>query len=385
MTYLHHPLSALLTVLCFLVLLAGCNDDKQQTKSTTTTLTSITTSPRPALELLTGEGNLGTADFGDQRTVTYRIRNNMQQSIALKLLDKSCTCTGVQLPEQPIAPGQEGVVTMNWSPKVDAVERKTIRLWAKVGDAAREERLVLEANGTIEPIVMVAFPRGPLDFGKLTPADLEQDRSKLVAEIYTQQSSFPQPVCKVNQPGVELLQIEPLTSDRLSTLKAGAGYRLTLRANKQLPHGAFVVPLSIETTLKKTPLMLDVTGSLETSIVGLSPERFIPPPRLSLKEGYRVPAVSLTVRYGSCKSCEVAEVIPKLFDAKVVQVNEKTWRIELTLSKETDGLQQRFTPQAWKHLMEYGFEQGSVTLKLDHPEVKSLTIPITGAELGVGN
>ncbi len=382
MTYLHHSLSALLTALCCLALLAGCSDDKQQAKSTIATPIATTTSPRPALELLSGDGNLGTADFGDQRTVTYRIRHNMQQPIALKLLDKSCSCTGVQLPEAPIAPGQEGVVTMNWSPKVDAMERKTVRLWAKVGDAAREERLVLEANGAIEPKVMVAFPRGPLDFGKLTPSDLDQDRSKLVAEVYTQQSSFPQPICKVNLPGVEVMQIEPLTSDRLSTLKAGAGYRLTLRANKQLPHGAFVAPLSVETTLKKTPLLLDVTGSLETSIVGLSPERFIPPPRLSLKEGYRIPAVTLTVRYGTCKSCEIVEVTPKLFDAKVVQVNEKTWRIELILPKETVALQQRFTAEAWKHLMEYGFEQGSITLKLDHPEVKSLTIPITGAELG---
>jgi hypothetical protein len=382
MTYHHHCLSALQLLLCCLALLTGCSDDKQQTKSTTTTPTATSTSPRPALELITGDGNLGTADFGDQRTVTYRIRNNMQQPIALKLLDKSCTCTGVQLPDAPIAPGQEDVVTMNWSPKVDAMERKTIRLWAKVGDAAREERLVLEANGIIEPKVMVAFPRGPLDFGKLTPADLDQDRSKLVAEVYTQQSSFPQPVCKVNLPGVEVLQIEPLTSDRLTTLKAGAGYRLTLRANKQLPHGAFVAPLSIKTTLKKMPLLLDVTGSLETSIVGISPEKFSLPPRLSLKEGYRVPSVMLTIRYGTCKSCEIDEVAPKLFDAKVVQVNEKTWRIELTLTKETEALQKRFTPDAWLHLMQYGFDQGSVTLKLDHPEVKSLTIPITGAELG---
>jgi len=382
MTYLQRHLSALLPALCCLLLFTGCSNDKQQAKSISTAPIATTTSPRPSLELVAGDGNLGTADFGEQRTVTYRIRNNMQQPVALKLLDKSCTCAGVQLPEAPIAPGQEGVVTMNWSPKVDAMERKTIRLWAKVGDAAREERLVLEANGTIEPKVMVAFPRGPLDFGKLTPADLDQDRSKLVAEVYTQQSSFPLPVCKVNLPGVEVLHIEPLTSDRLSTLRAGAGYRLTLRANKQLPHGAFVIPLSVETTLKKMLLILDVTGSLETSIVGISPEKFSLPPRLSLKEGYRVPAVTLSVRYGTCKSCEVVEVTPNLFDAKVVQVNDKTWRIELTLPKEAAALRERFTPQAWKHLMEYGFEQGSVTLKLDHPEVKSLTIPITGAELG---
>ncbi|MFT3879486.1 MAG: DUF1573 domain-containing protein [Gemmatales bacterium] len=170
MTYLHQ-LSVLLLASVCLCALVGCNQDKQQAVTPTAPSSTVPQSPRPALELVTGDGNLGTADFGDQRTVTYRIRNNMQQPIALKLLDKSCTCTGVQLPEAPIAPGQEGVVTMNWSPKVDALERKTIRLWAKVGDAAREERLVLEANGTIEPKVMVAFPRGPLDFGKLTPAD----------------------------------------------------------------------------------------------------------------------------------------------------------------------------------------------------------------------
>src|SRR4051812_44753336 len=101
MTYLQHFHSVLLALFC-LILLTGCSDDKHQVKATTTIPITTATSPRPALELISGDGNLGTADFGDQRTCTYRIRNNMQQSIALKLLDKSCTCTGVQLPEAPI-------------------------------------------------------------------------------------------------------------------------------------------------------------------------------------------------------------------------------------------------------------------------------------------
>ncbi len=381
MTYRFHCLPQWLLALCCCVFTAGCGNETQATKPSITPPPLAIQSPAAPLELISGDGKLGTADFGEQRSCVYRIRNNQQQAVALKLFDKSCTCTGVQLPESPLEPGQEGIVKLNWSPKVDVLERSSIRLWAKVGDPANQERVVLEAQGTIEPKLMLALPRGPLDFGKLTLADLDQDRSRLVLEVYSIQTSFPSPTCKFNMPGIEVLQTEPLTPDRLTSLHAGSGYRLTIRPTKQLPHGAFLAQLSVQTSLKPTPLVLDLTGSLETSIISLSQDKLQLPPRLSLASGYRVPALTISVRYGTCKSCELVEVTPKLFDAKLSQINDNTWRLELSISKETSALQQRFTPEAWQQLMQFGFDQGSVTLKLDHPDVKSLTIPITGAEL----
>jgi len=381
MTHRFHCLAWLVLSLCCGLLAAGCSSETQVTKPSVTPPPLAIQPPAPPLELISGDGKLGTADFGEQRTCTYRIRNNQQQAVTLKLIDKSCSCTGVQFPDAPIGPGQEGIVTLNWSPKVDVLERSSVRLWAKVGDPTNQERVILEAQGTIEPKLMLALPRGPLDLGKLTLADLDQDRSRLVLEVFSRQASFPAPTCKFNMPGIEVVQTEPLTPDRLTTLNAGSGYRLTIRPNKQLPHGAFLAQLSVQTSLKPAPLLLDLTGSLETSIISLSQDKLQLPPRLSLTSGYRVPPLTITVRYGTCKSCELIEVTPKLFDAKVTQINANTWRLELSLSKETSPLQQRFTPEAWQQLIQFGFDQGSVTLKLDHPDVKSLIIPITGAEL----
>jgi len=376
----YHRRTWLFTVGCLLCLL-GCSSDKPPGQPSATLPTSTPPSQRMPLELVSSDGKLGTADFGDSRSCEFRIRNNQTEPVTLKLIDKSCTCTGVQLPDAPIEPGREAKVILNWSPKVEKLERSSIRLWAKVGDPGQMERVILEATGNIEPKVMVGFPRGPLDFGKLALADLAQDRNNLVVEVYSQQTSFPVPVSKVNTPGIEVVQTEPLTSDRLTTLAAGSGYRLTLRPTRQLPHGAFVAQLAVQTALKPNPLVMDVSGSLETSIVSLSPDKVQLPPRLSLQTGYRVPALTMTIRYGECKSCEIVDVSPKLFDGRVVKVDDKTWRIELSMSKESSALQQRFTPGAWEQLMKFGFEQGSIILKLDHPEVKSLTIPIAGAEL----
>lgn len=377
----YHRRTGLFTVCCLLSLL-GCGNEKPAAQPSTPLQTPANQSQRLPLELISGDGKLGAADFGDSRSCEYRIRNNQPQPVTLKLIDKSCTCTGVQLPNAPIEPGQEVKVTLNWSPKVEKLERADVRLWAKVGDPAQYDRVILEATGTIEPKVMVAFPRGPLDFGKLALADLGQDRNNLVVEVYSQQKSFPSPGCKLNMPGIEVVQAEPITSDRLATLAAGSGYRLTLRPTKQLAHGAFVAQLSVQTALKSNPLAIDITGNLETSIVSLSQEKLQLPPRLSLQAGYRVPALTITVRYGMCKSIEVTEVTPKLFDAKVTKVNDKTWRLGLSLSKDADALQKRFTPEAWQQLMQFGFQQGSVTLRLDHPDVKNLSIPIAGAEFG---
>ena len=74
-------------------------------------------------------------------------------------------------------------------------------------------------------------------------------------------------------------------------------------------------------------------------------------------------------------------ITPLLFTSKVLQTTDKTWRIELQLNTDVAALEKQFTPEAWKTLMEQGFEQGSVVIKLNHPDVPSITIPISGSQL----
>lgn len=381
MTYLNlkHSLSK---CYCFVVvLLPGCGDDKAAMKSSVAPPVMAIGSARPMLEVVAGDGQLGAVDFGEKKTCTFRLRNNQPQSMTLRLVDKSCTCAGVQVPTEPVAPGQEATVTLTWSPKAEVLESSSVRLWAEVADTQGKNRQRLEAVGTIEPKVMVAYPRGPLDFGKITPGDLEHEQTRLVVEVYSKQQAFEAPLCNLNVPGLVVASSEPLTADRLSLLQAKGGYRLTIRPSKELAHGTIQGQLAIQTAIKPAPLVVDIAGSLDTTAISLSQDRLQLPPRLSLTSGYRIPALTLTSRFGNCTKCEVLSVTPKLFDTKVSQVNEKTWKLEVMLSKDIAQMQQRFSSQDWQQLMDFGFEQGSITLRLDHPDVKTLTIPITGTQL----
>lgn len=367
-------------LVCLLLVGLGCSD-KSAVKSSAAPPALAIGSPRSPLELIAGDGRLGSADFGEQRTCAFRLKNNLPQTMTLRLVDKSCTCAGVQMPTGSIESGQEATVTIIWSPKAQVLETSTVRLWAEVADATGQYRQRLEANGTIEPLVQIAFPRGPLELGKITPADINQDQTKLIVEVYSRAQSFDPPQNKLNIKGIQVVSTETLTTDRLNALQAKAGYRLTIRPTKDLTHGSIQAQLDIQTSLKPQPIQLDITGSLETSAISLSIDKLQLPPRVSLQSGYRLPGITLTTRYGACTRCEVAQIIPNLFDVKIQQLNDKTWKLEVSLTKDISQLQQRFTPHDWQQLLDFGFDQGSITLKLDHPDVKTLTIPITGSQL----
>lgn len=364
---------------CMLCGSVGCKEANQATSATVKPPVLAIQPPSQPLGLVSGSGLLGSADFGELRSSTYRVRNNSSQSITLKVIDKSCSCAGVQLPETTVAPGKEAEIILHWLPKADVLESTTVRIWADIGDSANNMKIRLEATGTIEPKIQVSFPRGSLDFGKLTLVELEQSRR--VVEVYSQQSAFPSPECQCNLTGLEILQVETLPSDRLTNLQAKAGYRIVLRPTKMLPHGEFHAQLSVLTSLKKQPIMLDITGHLLTSVVSLNQEKIQLPPRLSLQTGYRVPSLTVNVRYGLCKNIVVESVTPDLFDTRVQKINESTWRIELSLCRDAGKLQSRFPPDQWQHLLRFGFDQGLITLKLDHPDLRIVTIPFNGSEL----
>ena len=65
----------------------------------------------------------------------------------------------------------------------------------------------------------------------------------------------------------------------------------------------------------------------------------------------------------------------------LTQRNGQVFESEFQLFKWPDPCIRQLKEFCWQHLMQFGFDQGSITLKLDHPDVKSLTIPISGADL----
>lgn len=333
------------------------------------------------IELIQGTGDLGNADFGDTRQARFRLRNNAKTAVQLRVTDKSCTCAAVHIAEPNLAAGAETDVVLSWTPKVEVLQTSQVRIWAEVEDVQSQYRQRFEATGNIEPLIIVAYPRGPLDFGKLSPADLEQPTSQRVIELYSRQTAFASPQSTINTPGLEIISTEAMPEDRLNALQAKSGYRLVVRPTKKLSHGAFQADLQVKIDAKKQPLLIPLTGEFDTSTISLSQPRWVLPPKLSLKKGYKLPAITLTVRFGTCNKCEVQTITPPLFTSKVQQTTDKTWRIELQLNTDVAALQKQFSPEAWKTLMEQGFEQGSVVIKLNHTDVPNITIPMNGSQL----
>ncbi|MFO0815679.1 MAG: hypothetical protein U0796_20875 [Gemmatales bacterium] len=333
------------------------------------------------LVIVSGNGQLGAGDFGEPRQCTFVLRHQLAAPVRLQVMEKSCTCAGVKLITQPVPPGQDTEVTLIWIPKVEALETSQVRLWADVADESGKHRVRLEATGTLEPRVQVVFPRGPLDWGKFSLEELSHSSLQRVVEIYSRKDAVDQPVIAFTQPGMELVSIDALAADRLASLGAKGGYRVTVRPTIQLPHGSFAFDMHVKLAGKKLPIVLPLSGQLETSAISTNVEKITLPPRLSLQAGYKVPVVIVASRFGELKQCEIVQLSPPIFDAKVSKTNEKTWRLELQLIQDEARLRKLTTPEVWNQLCEHGVEAGSVTLKLDHPQIKFLTVPMSGSQL----
>jgi hypothetical protein len=365
-----------------LLTLAGCGQDVAKQTAPSQPPPLAIASNRSTLEVVAGDGQLGTADFGEQRQCTYTLRNNSAQGMRLRVTDKSCSCSGAKLEPEVIGPGQTCLVTLLWTPKVEVLETSTTRMWTEIRDQDGSGVVRLEGNGTLEPKVRFAFPRGPLDFGRLDLAELNNPARTLVVEAYSVRENFQMKRLSAVPDGVQVVDNpEPMTADRLTQLQARTGYRITLKPTRGLPTGQFLGHLHVETSLSPVTLMVPLSGAFETGVISLSSERVEFPPRLDLRQGYRVPPLTLTVRQGTCSSCEVVALTPPLFQHKVTKLNEKTWRIELNLPPGLSGEQTNLAQSRWNDLLSFGFEHGLVTLKLDHPEVKTVQIPISGAQL----
>lgn len=371
--------------LAIVIAASGCQRPSPSSIASTSVTTSVpltaaktNTSP---LEVVAGDGNLGSADFGEERTCSFKIRNNLNQAVTLELKNKSCTCASVNISPNVLEPSQDCTVTLLWTPRAEVLESSTFRIWAEIADTSTQQQVRLEATGTLDPLLMVAFPRGPLAWGKIALADLEKDTIQLVAEVYSRKNNFNTTEVKFQSPGLEVVSVTPLAADRLQDIQAKGGYRITVKPNKELSHGEFHQELTVVTSLRSKPLTIPATGIYDTSSISISTEKINLPPRLSVLQGYRIPPITLTVRIGEARSCELVDISPGLFQGKVSKVNDRTWKVELSLIQDVALLKQRFSPNEWKKLCYYGFDTGHIQLKLDHPDVKMLTIPMTGSLL----
>ncbi|MDF2187748.1 DUF1573 domain-containing protein [Paraflavitalea sp. CAU 1676] len=103
------------------VLAAACESaatEQKVTPATTVTATS-TEAAAPAdvttLQWIDSVKDVGTITEGQVVDISYRFKNTGTKPLVIKNVNVSCGCTVAEKPEQPVAPGAEGIIKASFN------------------------------------------------------------------------------------------------------------------------------------------------------------------------------------------------------------------------------------------------------------------------------
>ncbi|HMF12208.1 MAG TPA: DUF1573 domain-containing protein [Gemmataceae bacterium] len=221
----------------------GCTGTTPATAPTAKQVAAPTTGPR--LEIKQTTRDAGEVDFSIPSERKFTVRNVGDEPLVLTLTGKSCFCTDATVPE-PIAPGQEGVVAVRWTPIPG--KSGSHRVFAEFETNDRRKPTVrLEVTGVVNPLIRIApedlsyidFYR--LEPGAVKPRELKVFSTKLSA--FDLEARTDLPALKVTKTKLEVDE-----SSRIGDAKPRCAYSVLLETTPQLPSGSFATDLVL--TLK---------------------------------------------------------------------------------------------------------------------------------------
>jgi hypothetical protein len=109
--------------------------------------------------------DVGTINFGEKAEIKFRFKNSGDKPLLVVSAQPSCGCTVADYPKQPIAPGEEGVITAGFDSKKGSVGefRKNIVVTTNTKGSTST---VLYFNGVIKK-------EGSQDVGLPTPVSVD--------------------------------------------------------------------------------------------------------------------------------------------------------------------------------------------------------------------
>ena len=102
---------------------------------------------KPAITWLKGvEINRPSIEYGADETFTFEFKNTGKTPILVSNVATSCGCTTAEKPNEPVAPGKTGKISVKYDTKRVGPFTKTITVTTNVG-----EPIVLTIKGTVNP------------------------------------------------------------------------------------------------------------------------------------------------------------------------------------------------------------------------------------------
>lgn len=79
--------------------------------------TTGSNSKEPKIEFKTLEHDFGKMIQGEQVSYTYKFKNTGNAPLIISAVERTCGCTDIKFPKEPIKPGEEGNISLTYDSK----------------------------------------------------------------------------------------------------------------------------------------------------------------------------------------------------------------------------------------------------------------------------
>jgi hypothetical protein len=207
----------------------------------------------------------GAMALNEEKKHTFSIKNAGQGPLNLEVGPSSCKCTVGTLSKKKVMPGESVDVELTWRGKeVQMNFAQYATIWTNDPDAPDIQFKVY--GKVVEKYVVV--PEKAWHAGHVT--DVQEGVT--TGQVASMVDKFKITSVDSGSPHVKVT-FAPLEVMALMSLRGKAGYEFTVKVDRDIPVGAFRVPVRIHTSLEggKT-IEIDVTGTRSGPILFLPPE-----------------------------------------------------------------------------------------------------------------
>jgi hypothetical protein len=210
--------------------LAGCQDSPTSAPQSK----APPPAPRgPVVEIKDKEIRTAIEDTAKTYHYPFAITNAGDQPLELKLTKKSCWCTEVEMPKEPIAPGKVGNVIFHWSPMPATPPTYTSTAEIQTNDP-KTPQLRLQLQASVNAWIRLSPPLPYLDFLTVRPGQTGEMALKVFS---TRLPDFE--LTASASPALAITTEKLAEGVSIEEVRASSGYQLVLKTTDQLPPNYF--------------------------------------------------------------------------------------------------------------------------------------------------
>jgi hypothetical protein len=302
-------------------------------------------------------------DFGKTRNCPFKVANTGKAPLVLTLEKRSCDCALVDLPRE-IPPGEEGAVTIYWTPIPGSPTLYTLS--AEIGTNDPDNRtLRLEVHARVKPSVRIAPEnQSYIDFGD-HPLEQGEPKNRELKVFSTELPAFELQAVSSNPDGLVVPPPTPLAPQSLvAGVPIQSGYTVTLHKTDKLPLGYVRENLFLTIKVPDQPerkLTLPVYAVVGQGAFKVRPEKVIfNKPRITDGDSRRFRLEFILP--SDQEQVEVVRKEPDFLEVKPVPIRKGLWEVSVRIPPgNTEAA--RFQPDQ--------FMEGRIVLKTSpsSPEV----------------